>query len=250
LTNGKKLYFVSDAHLGLPNEKESLVREKKLVAWLNEIEPTAEAIYLMGDIFDFWFEYKKVVPKGFTRLLGKLAHLTDNGIPVYFFVGNHDLWEYGYFEQEIGLKVFHSPQTLEIEGKRFYLAHGDGLGPFDKGYVWLKKLFTNSVAQWLFRWLHPDIGVGLAHYWSHKSRYAEGEDHLDYLGEEKESLISHSKELLKTSHYDFFIYGHRHVALEKMLSDKTKLIYLGDWLNNFSYAEFDGEQVTLNYFKK
>jgi len=250
LTNGKKLYFVSDAHLGLPNEKESLVREKKLVAWLNEIEPTAEAIYLMGDIFDFWFEYKKVVPKGFTRLLGKLAHLTDNGIPIYFFVGNHDLWEYGYFEQEIGLKVFHSPQTLEIEGKRFYLAHGDGLGPFDKGYVWLKKLFTNSVAQWLFRWLHPDIGVGLAHYWSHKSRYAEGEDHLDYLGEEKESLISHSKELLKTSHYDFFIYGHRHVALEKMLSDKTKLIYLGDWLNNFSYAEFDGEQVTLNYFKK
>ncbi len=250
MTNGKKLYFVSDAHLGLPNEKESLVREKKLVAWLNEIEPTAEAIYLMGDIFDFWFEYKKVVPKGFTRLLGKLAHLTDNGIPVYFFVGNHDLWEYGYFEQEIGLKVFHSPQTLEIEGKRFYLAHGDGLGPFDKGYVWLKKLFTNSVAQWLFRWLHPDIGVGLAHYWSHKSRYAEGEDHLDYLGEEKESLISHSKELLKTSHYDFFIYGHRHVALEKMLSDKTKLIYLGDWLNNFSYAEFDGEQVTLNYFKK
>jgi UDP-2,3-diacylglucosamine hydrolase len=250
LTNGKKLYFVSDAHLGLPNEKESLVREKKLVAWLNEIEPTAEAIYLMGDIFDFWFEYKKVVPKGFTRLLGKLAHLTDNGIPVYFFVGNHDLWEYGYFEQEIGLKVFHSPQTLEIDGKRFYLAHGDGLGPFDKGYVWLKKLFTNSVAQWLFRWLHPDIGVGLAHYWSHKSRYAEGEDHLDYLGEEKESLISHSKELLKTSHYDFFIYGHRHVALEKMLSDKTKLIYLGDWLNNFSYAEFDGEQVTLNYFKK
>jgi len=204
----------------------------------------------MGDIFDFWFEYKKVVPKGFTRLLGKLAHLTDNGIPVYFFVGNHDLWEYGYFEQEIGLKVFHSPQTLEIEGKRFYLAHGDGLGPFDKGYVWLKKLFTNSVAQWFFRWLHPDIGVGLAHYWSHKSRYAEGEDHLDYLGEEKESLISHSKELLKTSHYDFFIYGHRHVALEKMLSDKTKLIYLGDWLNNFSYAEFDGEQVTLNYFKK
>jgi len=250
LTNGKKLYFVSDAHLGLPNEKESLVREKKLVAWLNEIEPTAEAIYLMGDIFDFWFEYKKVVPKGFTRLLGKLAHLTDNGIPVYFFVGNHDLWEYGYFEQEIGLKVFHSPQSLEIDGKRFYLAHGDGLGPFDKGYVWLKKLFTNSVAQWLFRWLHPDIGVGLAHYWSHKSRYAEGEDHLDYLGEEKESLISHSKELLKTSHYDFFIYGHRHVALEKMLSDKTKLIYLGDWLNNFSYAEFDGEQVTLNYFKK
>jgi UDP-2,3-diacylglucosamine hydrolase len=250
LTNGKKLYFVSDAHLGLPNEKESLVREKKLVAWLNEIEPTAEAIYLMGDIFDFWFEYKKVVPKGFTRLLGKLAHLTDNGIPVYFFVGNHDLWEYGYFEQEIGLKVFHSPQTLEIDGKRFYLAHGDGLGPFDKGYVWLKKLFTNSVAQWFFRWLHPDIGVGLAHYWSHKSRYAEGEDHLDYLGEEKESLISHSKELLKTSHYDFFIYGHRHVALEKMLSDKTKLIYLGDWLNNFSYAEFDGEQVTLNYFKK
>jgi len=248
LTNGKKLYFVSDAHLGLPNEKESLVREKKLVAWLNEIEPTAEAIYLMGDIFDFWFEYKKVVPKGFTRLLGKLAHLTDNGIPVYFFVGNHDLWEYGYFEQEIGLKVFHSPQTLEIDGKRFYLAHGDGLGPFDKGYVWLKKLFTNSVAQWFFRWLHPDIGVGLAHYWSHKSRYAEGEDHLDYLGEEKESLISHSKELLKTSHYDFFIYGHRHVALEKMLSDKTKLIYLGDWLNNFSYAEFDGEQVTLNYF--
>ena len=248
MTNGKKLYFVSDAHLGLPNEKESLVREKKLVAWLNEIEPTAEAIYLMGDIFDFWFEYKKVVPKGFTRLLGKLAHLTDNGIPVYFFVGNHDLWEYGYFEQEIGLKVFHSPQTLEIDGKRFYLAHGDGLGPFDKGYVWLKKLFTNSVAQWFFRWLHPDIGVGLAHYWSHKSRYAEGEDHLDYLGEEKESLISHSKELLKTSHYDFFIYGHRHVALEKMLSDKTKLIYLGDWLNNFSYAEFDGEQVTLNYF--
>ena len=250
MTNGKKLYFVSDAHLGLPNEKESLVREKKLVAWLNEIEPTAEAIYLMGDIFDFWFEYKKVVPKGFTRLLGKLAHLTDNGIPVYFFVGNHDLWEYGYFEQEIGLKVFHSPQSLEIDGKRFYLAHGDGLGPFDKGYVWLKKLFTNSVAQWFFRWLHPDIGVGLAHYWSHKSRYAEGEDHLDYLGEEKESLISHSKELLKTSHYDFFIYGHRHVALEKMLSDKTKLIYLGDWLNNFSYAEFDGEQVTLNYFKK
>ncbi len=240
---------MSDAHLGLPNGTDSLTREKKLVAWLDHIKPTAEMIFMMGDIFDFWHEYKKVVPKGFTRLLGKMAEITDAGIPIHFFTGNHDLWEFGYFEKELGAKVYHKEQVMTLGSKKFFLAHGDGLGPYDKGYKRLKKVFSNKFAQWCFRWLHPDIGVGLAHYWSHKSRYAEGEDHIEFQGEDKEWLIKYAKDLLKKEHYDFFIFGHRHVVKQIPIGENSTVIYLGDWLNNFSYGVFDGKNFKMEFFK-
>ncbi|RKX19307.1 MAG: UDP-2,3-diacylglucosamine diphosphatase [Candidatus Zixiibacteriota bacterium] len=249
MNNDKKIYFVSDAHLGLPNGIDTLTREKKLVAWLESIRPTAEMIFLMGDIFDFWFEYKKVVPKGFTRLLGKLAEITDSGISVHFFTGNHDLWEFGYLASETGMIIHHHEEIMELNGKRFFLAHGDGLGPYDKGYKRLKKLFSNRVAQWAFGWLHPNIGIGLAHYWSHKSRYAEGEDHIDFQGENKEWLIMYAKDLLQKEHFDYFVFGHRHVVKHLDLGNGAELIYLGDWLNNFSYGEFNGKEFVIKYFK-
>lgn len=249
MTNRKKIYFISDAHLGLPNVTDSLIREKKLVAWLNHIQPTAEMIFMMGDIFDFWFEFKKVVPKGFTRLLGKMAEITDAGIPIHFFTGNHDLWEFGYLEKEIGVKVYHKEQVMTLGDKQFFLSHGDGLGSFDKGYKRLKKLFSNRFAQWCFKWLHPDIGVGLAHYWSHKSRYTEGEDHIEFQGENKEWLIQYAKELLKQEHYDYFIFGHRHVVKQVPIGENSTCIYLGDWLNNFSYGVFDGTEFKICFYK-
>ncbi len=249
MNEDKKIYFVSDAHLGLPNGIDSLTREKKLVAWLESIYPNAAAIFLMGDIFDFWFEYKKVVPKGFTRLLGKLVEITDAGIPIHFFTGNHDLWEFGYLETETGMIVHHHEEIMTLEGKRFYLAHGDGLGPHDKGYKRLKKLFSNRLAQWVFGWLHPNIGIGLAHYWSHKSRYAEGEDHIAFQGEDKEWLIHFAKDMLQKESFDYFVFGHRHVVKKIQLNEHSTLIYLGDWINNFSYGVFDGNNFEIKFFK-
>lgn len=249
LNNNKKIYFVSDAHLGLQGPIDSLTREKKLVMWLESIRYSADIIFLMGDIFDFWFEYKKVVPKGFTRLLGKLAEITDSGVPIHFFTGNHDLWEFGYLQTETGMIVHRHEKTFVLKGKKFFLAHGDGLGPYDKGYKRLKKIFSNRLAQFAFEWLHPNIGVGLAHYWSHKSRYAEGEDHIDFQGEDKEWLILYANSVLKQEHFDYFIFGHRHIVKKLQLTKESTLIYLGDWLNSFSYGEFDGNDFNIKFFK-
>ncbi len=245
LPEGKKVYFASDNHLGAPTAKASLPREKKFVSWLDTIKGDAGAIFLMGDLFDFWFEYKKVVPKGFTRTLGKLAELTDTGIPVTYFVGNHDLWMNGYFEEELNIPVYHTPQQLVINGKDFFIGHGDGLGPGDKGFKRMKKVFTNPIAQWLFRWLHPDLGVRLAQHLSVNNKIISGDADARYQGEDKEWLVQYCKRKLDTQHYDYFIFGHRHLPLEINLNGTSTYVNLGDWIRYFTYAVFDGQTLKL-----
>ena len=250
IPSGKKVYFSSDNHLGAPTHEQSLPREKKFVAWLDEIKHDAAAIFLLGDLFDFWFEYKTVVPKGFTRTLGKLAEISDTGIPIYYFVGNHDLWMHGYFEEELNISVFHKPQQYELNGASFFVGHGDGLGPHDKGYKRMKKLFTNPVAKWFFRWMHPDIGVRLAQYFSVKNKLISGDDDAKFLGEDKEWLVQYAKRKLETQHFDYFVFGHRHLPLEIDLNGKSKYVNLGDWITYFTYAVFDGERLLLEEYKK
>jgi UDP-2,3-diacylglucosamine hydrolase len=245
LPKGKKVYFASDNHLGAPTRKESLPREKKFVAWLDSIKHDAHAIFLMGDLFDFWFEYRTVVPKGFTRTLGKLAELSDMGIQITYFVGNHDLWMNGYFEEELNIPVYHKPQQLTINDTSFFIGHGDGLGPHDKGFKRMKKVFTNPVAQWFFKWLHPDLGVRLGQHLSVNNKIISGEADAKFLGEDKEWLILYAKRKLEQHHYDHFIFGHRHLPLEIKLNEKSTYTNLGDWISYFTYAVFDGEQLTL-----
>lgn len=246
---GKHIYFASDNHLGAPTSKASLPREKKFVAWLDTIKKDAAAIFLMGDLFDFWFEYGTVVPKGFVRTLGKLAELSDSGIPIYFFVGNHDLWMHGYFEKELNIPVYHQPKEFIFNDKRFYLAHGDGLGPYDKGYKRMKKVFTNPVFKFLFKWLHPDIGMRVAQYLSVKNKLISGEHDAKFLGEDNEWLILYSKSKLQETHRDYFIYGHRHLPLKLELEMKSHYINLGDWIDYFTYGVFDGNKFELKTFK-
>lgn len=249
IPEGKKVYFASDNHLGAPTLKESLIREKKFVNWLETVSQDAEAIFLLGDLFDFWFEYKTVVPKGFTRTLGKLAALTDSGIPIYYFVGNHDLWMQGYFEEELNIPVYHQPKEFIFNGKTFFIGHGDGLGPGDKGYKRMKKLFTNPVAKWFFRWLHPDLGVRLAQYLSVKNKLISGDEDITFLGEDQEWLVQYAKRKLEQKPRDYFVFGHRHLPLEIPLGDNSHYINLGDWIHYYTYAVFDGNSLKLKTFE-
>ena len=237
-SENKKIYFASDQHLGAPTPKASLPREKKFVAWLDTIKEDAGTIFLLGDLFDFWFEYKTVVPKGFVRVLGKLAELKDAGIDIYFFVGNHDLWMRDYFQKELNIPVFHKPQEFEINGKIFLIGHGDGLGPSDHGYKRMKKVFTFPFFKWLFRWLHPDIGVRLGHYFSVKNKLISGDEDARFLGEENEWLAQYCRRKLTEKHYDFFVFGHRHLPLEIELNNNSTYINLGDCIQHFTYGEF------------
>lgn len=249
IPKGKKIFFASDNHLGAPTREASLPREKKFVRWLRSIEKEAAAIILLGDLFDFWFEYKRVVPKGFTRTLGSLAFLADSGIPIYYFVGNHDLWMRGYFEEELGIPVFHKPQVFELGSKCFFIGHGDGLGPGDKGFKRMKKVFTNRLAQGMFRLLHPDIGVRLAQYFSVKNRLISGDEDVKFLGEDKEWLVQYAHRKLEQAHYDYFVFGHRHLPMDIRLNENSRYLNLGDWISYFSYGVFDGETMKLEYFE-
>jgi UDP-2,3-diacylglucosamine hydrolase len=248
LPKGKKVYFASDNHLGAPNRASSFPRELKFVKWLDEIKADAGAIFLLGDLFDFWFEYKTVVPKGFTRTLGKLAELSDAQIPIYYFVGNHDLWMNGYFEEELNIPVYHAPKQYHINEVSFFIGHGDGLGPHDKGYKRMKKVFTNPVAKWFFRWLHPDLGVKVAQYFSVKNKLISGDDDAKFLGEDKEWLVQYAKRKLEKRHYDHFIFGHRHLPLEIDLNENSKYTNIGDWVTYFTYAVFDGKKLELKKY--
>lgn len=241
-----KIYFASDIHLGLPNYKESLEREKLFVNWLETIKHDAKEIILLGDVFDFWFEYKRAIPKGFTRFLGKLCEITDSGIPVHFFIGNHDMWIFDYLPKETGITLHKKPIVKNYSGKKFYLAHGDGLGPGDNSYKLLKKIFASRFSQWLFARFHPNIGIWIANTWSTHSRYSR--ETTPFEGEEKEWLILYSKKLLKSENYDFMIYGHRHLPMDLKLTDKCRFINLGDWITHFTYAVFDGKNLELKKF--
>ncbi len=244
----KKIYFLSDFHLGAPDYKSSLAREKRIVRFLDEIQDDAEQIFILGDLFDFWYEYNKVVPKGFVRILGKLAQLTDNGIAVHFFVGNHDMWMNNYFQEELGIKVYHKPNEFDLHGKHFFIGHGDGLGPGDHRYKFIKRVFRNKLAKALFGFLHPHSGIGLANYFSDKSRKATGIADEKFLGEEREWLIIFSKNMLQHKHVDYFIFGHRHLPIDHKLTDESRYLNLGDWIKYFSYAVFDGNDVELKFY--
>lgn len=245
----KQIYFASDFHLGSPNHKESRDRENRIVAWLNSIEASCSELFLMGDIFDFWFEYKMVIPKGFIRLQGKLAQMSDSGIKIYFFKGNHDMWVNDYFTKEMGIQVISDEFVMERNGKKFYLHHGDGLGPGDTKYKMLRKVFRNPFCQWLFSLVPPRIGLGIGNAWSSKSRSASNHEEV-FFGEDKEWLAIYSKEVLQKAHFDYFIFGHRHLPLDLKLSENSRYVNLGEWLNYQSYAVFDGNELTLNYFQK
>lgn len=248
MATGKKIYFASDFHLGVPDFERSLVREKHIVAWLDEIKHDAQEIYLIGDIFDFWFEYKHAVPKGYVRLLGKLAELADSGIQLTLFTGNHDMWMFDYLPRELGATLYRDPITREYGGKKFYIGHGDGLGPGDHGYKFIKKVFANKVCQWLFGWLHPNLGIGMADYWSRKSRNANQEGDRKFLGEDQEWLAIYSKDILKSQHVDYFIFGHRHLPLDLKVGESSRYINLGDWINYYTYAVFDGNDLELKEY--
>jgi UDP-2,3-diacylglucosamine hydrolase len=248
LPPGKKIYFLSDFHLGAPDHAASLKRERHIVKFLEKIKNDAAVIFIVGDLFDFWYEYKKVVPKGFVRILGKLAELTDSGIEINFFVGNHDMWMNGYFEEELNVKVYFDPEEFTYNGKVFLIGHGDGIGPGDHKYKFIKKVFRNKVSQGLFGSMHPHWGIGLANYFSRKSRKATGTQDQHFLGEENEWQIIFSKEMLEKKHYDYFIFGHRHLPMKLKLGENSLFINLGDWITYFSYASFSKEGMELNYF--
>jgi UDP-2,3-diacylglucosamine hydrolase len=240
----KKIYFASDIHLGHPTLEAARWREKLFVNWLDTIMPTTKELYLVGDIFDFWYEYKKVVPRGFVRTLGKLAEFCDAGIPVHLFTGNHDIWIFDYLPKEIGLQVHREPIERELFGKKFYIAHGDGLGPGDWQYKVLKKIFTSKTLQWFFSRLHPNFSIWLAHSWSNSSRDAKGIKAEQFNGKEKEMMYLHAQEVLKDKVFDYFVFGHRHLMLDLPIKN-SRFINLGDWLYHFSYGVFDGENFKL-----
>lgn len=208
----------------------------------------AAAIFIVGDLFDFWYEYKKVIPKGYVRILGKLAEITDSGIPVYFFVGNHDMWMNGYFETELNIPVYYEPQTFIFNQQKFQIGHGDGLGPGDHGYKFLRKIFRNKFCQGLFGIIPPFIGMGIAQYSSKSSRAATGSEEDKFLGEDKEWLIAYCRDVLKQEHFDYFIFGHRHLPIDFKLSEESRYVNLGDWLRYDSYAVFDGSSLFLKNF--
>ncbi|MDY6409530.1 MAG: UDP-2,3-diacylglucosamine diphosphatase [Prevotella sp.] len=248
----KNVYFLSDAHLGSLAIAHGRMQERRLVRFLDEIKDKASAIYLLGDMFDFWYEYKHVVPKGYTRFLGKLSELTDNGVEVHFFTGNHDIWTYGYLEKECGVIVHRQPLTCEIGDKVFFLAHGDGLGGKDRNFKILRAIFHSRVCQWLFSALHPRWGISFGMNWAKHSRLkrVDGSE-PPYMGEDKEELVLFTKDYLKTHQdIDYFIYGHRHIELDLMLSRKSRMLIVGDWITQFTYVVFDGEHLLLSEYEE
>ena len=244
-----KIYFASDFHLGVPSLQSSLAREKKICRWLDEIKKDAAEIYLVGDIFDFWYEYKYTIPKGTTRLLGKIAEISDSGIPIHFFVGNHDLWMNDYFTEELNVQVHHHPIEKIFNGKTFYIGHGDGLGPGDTMYKFLRKIFASSICQWLFSRLHPNLAFYIAKKSSKRSRVITGTSDEKFLGNENEWLFLYCRNYLKTKAVDYFIFGHRHLPLDLNVDNTARYINLGEWLNYCTYAVFDGNELSLKKFE-
>jgi UDP-2,3-diacylglucosamine hydrolase len=255
LPANKKIFFASDFHLGVPDYQQSLDREKRIVRWLDSIKHEAHSIYLMGDIFDFWFEYKHAIPKGFIRLQGKLAELTDSGIPVIFFTGNHDMWMFDYFPKEMNIPIYRDPIELEValptgqaSSQKLLIGHGDGLGPGDSTYKILKWFFNSSICQWLFARIHPNLGIGIARYWSRKSRISNTKREEKFEGDENEFLLTYCKELEKKDHHDYYIFGHRHLPLDLKVSENSRYINLGEWVHFNTYATYDGKSVDLKTF--
>ena len=244
MSPGNKIYFASDFHLGSYPSDQSRDREKHIISWLDFIKKDASELYLVGDIFDFWFEYSTVVPKGYIRFLGKLAELADLGIKITLFKGNHDMWMFGYLKDELKAEIISNEKEITLYGKTFYIHHGDGLGPGDAKYKFLKKIFRSPLCQWLFARLHPNLGIGIAQRWSKHSRISNNNEEK-FLGEENEWLIVYAKEILENRHYDYFIFGHRHLPYEIDLKNNSRIVNLGEWINYHTFAVWDGEELKL-----
>lgn len=246
MAGSNKIYFISDVHLGLYPPEKSAVRERLLVDWLDTIKDDMAELYLLGDIFDFWHEYKHVVPRGFTRFLGKLSELSDKGVKLHFFTGNHDIWVYDYLPTEIGLTLYKKHIIREIDGKRFFIGHGDGIGRGDNAYKLMKWGFTNRVLQWFFARIHPNASMAFGKRWSKNSRYAKGIIAEPFNGDDRELQIIFAREAIAKQHLDFFIFGHRHVPYDVHIGNDSRVINLGDWINNFTYAVWDGKDIGLH----
>jgi len=244
----KKIYFASDFHLGVPTYEKSLAREKRIIKWLESVEHDAQEIFLLGDVFDFWFEYKNAIPKGFVRLQGKIANLTDKGIKVHWFLGNHDMWIFDYIPKELGVELHQGEIECRFNGKLFFIGHGDGLGPGDNAYKFIKKVFRAKFFQWCFARLHPNLGIGMANFWSRSSRKKTGDEDSIFYGD-KEMLIQFCKEKVKEKDYNFFMFGHRHYPMDIKISESSRYINTGDWFKKDTYAMFDGEKMELLEFK-
>ena len=246
----KSIYFLSDAHLGSWAIDHRRMQERRLVRFLDSIKEKAAAVYLLGDMFDFWYEYKYVVPKGYTRFLGKLSELTDMGVEVHFFTGNHDIWAYDYLERECGVILHKQPQTIELYGKIFYLAHGDGLGDPSKSFKLIRGIFHHQVCQWLFSGLHPRWGLWFGQAWAKHSRLKhEAEGVPPYMGEDKEHLVLYTKKYIQYHpNVDYFIYGHRHIELDLQLTKKARVLILGDWISQFTYVVWDGHHLFMQQY--
>jgi UDP-2,3-diacylglucosamine hydrolase len=243
-----KIYFASDCHLGVPDKESSNKRELLFIKWLDEIKNDASELYLLGDIFDFWFEYRTVVPRGYVRLLGKLAELSDQGIKIHYFTGNHDMWVFNYFTEEMNIQIYKNPIVREINGKKCLIGHGDGLGPMDFGYKMIKAVFACKFNQWLFARLHPNFAFTLAKFFSGRSRIANGNSDEVFLGEEKERLIAYCKEKLQSEYFDYFIFGHRHLPMDIQVGESTRYINTGEWFKSNSYAVLEDEELYLKFF--
>lgn len=243
------VYFISDLHLGVAAKTSSEIRERLFVKWLQTYGEDMKELYIVGDLFDFWFEYKKSVPRGFTRAIGSLALLADKGVKIHLFTGNHDLWIFDYLPQEIGCQLYREPVVRMLSDKKFYIGHGDGLGPGDHGYKFLKKIFTNPLAQWLFRHLHPDIGIRLAQGSSKASRKHTGGADAVFESKEKEWLYQYCLEVLSKEDVDVFVFGHRHLPLDLQVGTKSRYVNLGDWLYYQTYAVWNGNDLELRSFE-
>jgi UDP-2,3-diacylglucosamine hydrolase len=258
-SDNQKIYFLSDFHLGVPDHASSIAREKRIVHFLELAAADATEIHILGDLFDMWFEYKQVVPRGFTRLLGKLSELHDRGIPVHIHIGNHDMWAFDYLPKETGVTLHQKPVFREWNDKRVYIGHGDGLGPGDHGYKFMKGIFRNRFMQWCFARLHPNLGMGIAHFWSGRSRLKKYDNDRKWLGDDQEWLVQYCREMLKKEHFDYFIFGHRHLPVDMLLASgsasrdpeealperTSRYINLGDWITWFTYAVLDGRELKL-----
>ncbi len=245
----QKLYFASDFHLGEPDYQTTRIREGKVISWLDQCKHDAAGIFLLGDIFDFWFEYRHVIPKGYTRLLGKLAEISDSGIPIYFFTGNHDMWLFDYMPKELNITVFKQPQSITVNGQRLMIGHGDGLGPGERSYKILKLFFANRVCQWFFRWLHPNLGFALANFWSRQSRNRQGMSPPPFVSAEKELIFQYCKTTEQQQHHDFYIFGHRHLPLELPINETAVYFNIGEWLIEPTYGVFNGQSFKIHHFK-
>lgn len=253
MNQGKKIYFASDAHLGARFHKDPLAVEKRLVRWLDSIKHDASAVYLLGDVFDYWYEYKYVVPKGYIRFLGKLAELTDNGVEVHIFFGNHDIWMFDYLPREMGVTLHQGPVTLDLLGKRFFLGHGDEVGARPLMFRFVRGIFHSKFCQWVYGAVHPRWTFGFAlgcSLNSRKSGIQPVENESNFINEASEYLVTFAKEYLKThSDINFFIFGHRHVMLDLMLSRTSRILIAGDWMRFFSYIVWDGESLYMDQFE-